>query len=199
MVMAAMVIVVGLVLWLWWQVGNTANSPGPPATGSGPCLQTDSVFIQLVFADGHSVQACTRDMPACPNETITGSGNGQSYSVSEFTLGNSLRSSARGYYLLVRFDAALPAEIGDQTLVLDPRVGLPGEPGLSSSGGGTPQRAVVQITPRDPQEDGYTAISGSLTVSAAGGAARGAMEGNFNANGPAALPVRFVGAFVCKH
>jgi hypothetical protein len=197
---AVILIIAGLVVWLWWQAANSiTNNPGPPATGSGPCLQIDSVAIQLVFADGHSVQACTRDMPACPNETISGTGGGQTSSVSEFTLNNGLRSSFGGYQLFVRFDAALPAVTGDQTLVLDPQVGLPGIPGSSPSSSGLPRKAVVEIAPRDPSQAGYTAISGSLTVSAGGGVARGTMEGNFSANAPAGSPVRFVGAFVCKH
>ena len=69
------------------------------------------------------------------------------------------------------FDAALPAAIAEQTLQLDPVVGLPGAPGENPAGNGTPQKAVVQITPRDPQEDGYTAASGTLTVSSASGVA----------------------------
>jgi hypothetical protein len=138
-------------------------------------------------------------MPACPNETIRGTGDGQTFSVSQFTLANRLRSSTRGYYLFVRFDTELPAVIGDQTLVLDPQVGLPGVPGSSPLSSGPPRKAVVEIAPRDPSEDGYTAISGSLTVSAAGGVARGTMQGNFSPNAPSGSPVRFVGAFVCKH
>jgi ectoine hydroxylase-related dioxygenase (phytanoyl-CoA dioxygenase family) len=74
-------------------------------------LQTDSVFIQLVFADGHSVQACTRDMPTCRNETISGTGpDGQTSSVSQFRLANDLRSAQRGYHLFISFDTA-PGDI----------------------------------------------------------------------------------------
>ena len=199
-VVAALLIVAGLVLFVWFQAVNAISNPGPPATGSGPCLQTDSVFIQLVFADGHSVQACTRDMPTCRNETISGTGpDGQTSSVSQFRLANDLRSAQRGYHLFISFDTALPADMGDQTLQLDPQVGLPFEPGSTPAVNGNPQKADVQISPRDPQSDGYTAVSGSLTVSAAGGVARGTVQGNFSANGPAGSPVRFVGSFVCKH
>jgi hypothetical protein len=162
-------------------------------------LQIDSVVIQLVFADGHSVQACTRDEPDCPNATISETSATQTTSVSRFNLNNQLRSSSRRYILFIRFDAALSSEIGDQTLQLDPSVGFPGAPESSPASNGSPQKAIVSITPRDPNEDGYTAISGSLTVSAGGGVARGTMEGNFSANAPAGSPVRFVGAFVCKH
>jgi hypothetical protein len=199
-VVAAILIVAGLVVFLWWQAVHAITNPGPPATGSGPCLQTDSIFIQLVFADGHSVQACTRDVPTCPNETISGTGpDGQTSSVSQFRLANDLRSAQRGYHLFIGFDTALPAEMGDQTLQLDPQVGLPALPGSTPAASGNPQKADVQITPRDPQSDGYTAVSGSLTVSAGGGVARGTVQGNFSPNAPAGSPARFVGAFVCKH
>src|SRR6266852_924246 len=150
--------------WVAWQVIDNIGAPGPAPTGSGPCAASDAVNIQLVFVDGHTVQACTHDRPSCPNGTITGSGNGQSFSTSRFGLDNQLRSSSRRYILSLSFDAPLPAEAAEQTLRIDPQVFLPGppQPGLS---GGVLTSAVVVSTPRDPREDGYTTASGAVTVS----------------------------------
>src|SRR5260370_9450836 len=88
-------VVIGGLGWTAWQVIDNINAPGPPPTGSGPCGSSDSVNVQLVFVDGHTVQACTHDRPSCPNGTITGSGNGQTFSVSRVRLNNQLRASAR--------------------------------------------------------------------------------------------------------
>lgn len=194
--------------WIVWWVGDNIGAPGPQPTGSGPCGSADSVNIQLVFADGHAVQACTRDRPACPNGTITGSGNGQTSSTSRFGLSNQLRSSSRRYILLVSFDAALPAEAAEQTLQIDPGVFLPGPPASGPSNNGALTAAVVQVTPRDPYELGYTPASGSVTVSSSHGVARGRIDGNFNV-GPTRpdrpaptsttrLPVRITGTFACN-
>src|SRR6266481_4557629 len=79
--------------WVAWQVIDNIGAPGPAPTGSGPCGTSDAVSIQLVFVDGHTVQACTHDRPSCPNGTITGTGNGQTFSVSRFGLVNQLRSN----------------------------------------------------------------------------------------------------------
>jgi hypothetical protein len=209
--LAAVVILVGLVAgtgWIVWWIGDNINAPGPPPTGSGVCGAADSVNIQLVFADGHTVQACTRDRPACPNQSVTGSGNGQTSSVSRFGLSNQLRSSSRRYILSVTFDAAFPAEAPEQTLQIDPQVFLPGPPGPGPSGNGALSSAVVEIAPRDPYEDGYTPSSGSVTVSSSHGVARGRIDGNFNV-GPTrpdrpaptsttVSPVRVMGTFVCN-
>ena len=194
--------------WVAWQVIDNIGAPGPAPTGSGPCGSSDAVNIQLVFVDGHTVQACTRDRPSCPNGTITGTGNGQTSSVSRFGLGNQLRSSSRRYILSLSFDAPLPPEAAEQTLQIDPGVFLPGPSGPGHSGGGALTAAVVEITPRDPYEDGYTPGSGTVTVSSSHGIARGLIDGTFNV-GPTrpdrpaptsttAAPAHLTGTFACN-
>lgn len=204
-------LVIGGVGWAVWWVTDNIGAPGPGATGSGPCTSADSVNLSLVFADGHIVLACTRDRPACPNQTISGTINGQSQpNVSEFSLSNQLRSTSRRYIFSVRFDAALAAETTEQTLRLDPSVGLPpGLPGSGPSTSGPPAAAVLQITPRDPNEDGFTAVSGTITVSSSHGVAKGRIEGNFGGGGPARpdrpappstkpSPLTVAGTFACN-
>jgi hypothetical protein len=205
----ALVSLVAGVGWIVWWATDNINAPGPPPTGSGACGSADSVNIQLVFVDGHMVQACTRDRPACPNQTVTGSGNGQTASVSQFGLTNQLRSSSRRYILSISFDAALPGEAAEQTLQIDPRVFLPGPPGSGPSSNGTLSAAVVHITPRDPDQDGYTPASGSVTISSSHGVALGRIDGNFNvgptrSDRPAPTsttgsPVHVTGTFACNH
>lgn len=195
--------------WVAWQVIDNIGAPGPAPTGSGPCGSSDAVNIQLVFVDGVTVQACTHDRPSCPNGTITGSGNGQTFSVSRFGLSNQLRSPSRRYILLLSFDAPLPAEAAEQTLQIDPGLFLPGPPGSGPSSGGALTAAVVQITPRDPYEVGYTPGHGTVTVSSSHGIARGRIDGTFNV-GPTrpdrpaptsttAAPAHLTGSFVCDH
>ena len=204
----ALVIIAGLG-WIAWQVIDNIDAPGPPPTGSGPCSSSDSVNIHLVFADGHTVQACTHDRPSCPNGTVSGSGNGQTFSASRFGLGNQLRSSSRRYILSLSFDAPLPAEATEQTLQINPGVFLPGPPGSGPSSGGALTAAVVMITPRDPYEDGYTPGSGTVTVSSSHGVARGRIDGKFNV-GPTrpdrpapsstgVAPLEVTGTFACNH
>ena len=205
-ILAAILIPVGLLLggagWAAWWLLDNIGAPGPGATGSGPCGSGDSVNLQLVYADGHTVQMCTRDRPACPNANINGPGNG-SANGSEFTLGNQLRSSSRRYILYVRFNSALPADSAEQTLDLAPGPGfLPGE-----SASATPARATVQITPRDPQEDGFITQSGSITVASSKGVAKGRIDGGFTGGAtrsdrPApssntVSPVGIAGTFAC--
>jgi hypothetical protein len=195
--------------WIAWQVIDNIDAPGPPPTGSGPCSSSDSVNVQLVFVDGHTVQACTRDRPSCPNGTITGSGNGQTFSVSRFGLDNQLRSSSRRYILSLSFDAPLPPEVAEQTLRIAPGVFLPGPPGSGPTSGGALSAAVVEITPRDPHEDGYTPGSGAVIVSSSHGVARGRIDGNFSVapsrpDRPAptsrgVAPVHLTGTFACNH
>ncbi len=208
---AAGLLLLGGVAWTVWWVSDNIGAPGPGPTGSGPCSSADSVNLTLVFADGHVVQACTRDRPACPNQTISGTMNGQALpSVSQFTLSNQLRSSSRRYIFSMRFDGALPVESAEQTLQLDPRVGLP--PGLpgSATTTGPPQGAIVQISPRDPYEDGYATVSGSVTVSSSHGVAFGRIDGGFGGTGPIRpdrpvpsstkpTPLRIAGSFACNH
>lgn len=195
--------------WVAWQVIDNIGAPGPAPTGSGPCSSSDAVNVQLVFVDGHTVQACTHDRPSCPNGTITGNANGQTSSVSRFGLSNQLRSSSRRYILSLSFDAPLPPEAAEQTLQIDPGLFLPGPPGSGPSNGGALTAAVVEITPRDPYEDGYTPGSGSITVSSSHGVARGRIDGTFNV-GPTrpdrpaptsstAAPAHLTGTFACNH
>jgi hypothetical protein len=208
---AALIIVIALFLagigWAAWWVNDNIGAPGPGATGSGPCSSADSVNIQMVFADGRTVQACTHDRPACPNQTLSGTMNGQSLpAVSEFGLGNQLRSISRRYIFGMRFDGALPAEASEQTLALSPgpwiMPGAPASPTLTS--------AYLSIAPRDPVEPAYLMESGSLTVSATHGVARGRIEGKFSGHGltrqdrpapsPATEPpVSISGTFACNH
>ena len=212
-IVAAVLVLVGLVAgigWIVWWVSDNVGAPGPPSTGNGTCGSADSVNIQLVFADGHTVQACTRDRPACPNETITGSGNGQTSSMSQFRLSNQLRSSSRRYILFLSFDAALPAEAGEQTVPINPPGYLPGPQGPGGpSIDGMLSAAFVQITPRDPYEDFYTLASGSVTVSSSHGVARGRFGANVSTGGttrpdrPATTskivsPSRITGTFACN-
>ena len=185
-ILAAVLIVVGLFLagtgWVVWTVIDQVGAPGVPgATGSGACGAADAVNLQLTYADGHMVQVCTRDRPACPNETIHGSLNGQSLpTVSLFTLRNQLRSSSRRYILFVRFDNALAPEAAEQTLPIGARqLPMPDQPTLITFSG-----ALVEITPRDPVGDQFTAQSGTVTVSSMRGVARGRIEGNFSGGEP---------------
>lgn len=201
-ILAVVLVVVALSIagigWVVWWLSDNIGAPGPPPTGSGACTSADAVNLQLVFADGHTVQACTRDRPACPNHTysVTQEGQGQ-ITLSQFGLDNQLRSSSRRYILVIRFDAALPAETVDKTLQLDPRGDSSGPPGSPSSDG-TLGAAVVQITPRDPQEDGYTTASGSLTHSSSHGVARGKIDGNLSSSSTLS-PMRITGTFACTH
>jgi hypothetical protein len=195
-VLGSVVLFVAMVSWVGYLVVDSIGAPGPSATGSGPCGSADSVNLQLVSAEGHTVQACTRDRPACPNVK-----NPDQPDASRFELKNQLRSSSRRYILLVQFDAALPAEAAEETLDL---AGFP--PGESAAN--TMSRAIIQLTPRDPGEIGYTTVSGSLTVSSTHGVARGRIDGNFTGptrpDRPAPTPipgspVQIAGTFACNH
>jgi hypothetical protein len=213
---AAVVIPVGLfgagAGWIVWWLNDNIGDPGPALTGSGACSSADAVNLQLIYADGHNVQACTHDRPACPNETgpriVYESGPAQA-PITEFRLRNQLRSSSRRYILFIRFGAALQAESAEHTLQLDPRFGLPGPPGTELSGGDPGQMALVAITPRDPSDFGYTTKSGSLTVSSSHGVARGRIDGIFSdgttrpdrvaTTSTTATPLRIIGTFICNH
>jgi nitrate reductase NapE component len=185
---------------VWWLYDNV-GAPGPSATGSGPCSSADAVNIQMVFADGRTVQACTHDRPPCHNQN-----SGQIAGVSQFGIRNQLRSSSRRYILNLDFDGALPAEAVEQTLKIDPAKFLPDQPG---SGTGILSAAVIQVTPRDPTQDGYTPSTGTVTVSSSHGVARGQIDGSLNvgptrpdrpapsSNVPS--PVRITGTFACNH
>jgi hypothetical protein len=106
-------------------------------------------------------------------------------------------------------NAALPAEAAEQTLRIDPGSFLPGPQGTGPSSSGILSAAVVQITPRDPYEDGYTPSSGSVTVSSSHGIAHGRIDGTLPAAGgtrtdrpaPSSTtesPVRITGTFECN-
>jgi hypothetical protein len=199
---AGAVILVGFfagIGWIVWWVSDNVGAPGPPPTGTGPCGSGDSVNLQLVYADGHTVHACTRDRPTCSNHPDTGFGNGK------FTLSNQLRSSSRRYILFIGFDAALAAEAPEQTLQVGGYVDLPG----TGPANGPLSAAIVQVTPRDPYEDGFTATSGSLAVSASHGVARGRIDAGFVTGPPrpdrpaptptTVSPVQITGTFACNH
>jgi hypothetical protein len=193
----AFVVLAGLVAgigWVGWWVLDNIGAPGPGATGSGPCSSADAVNLQLIYVDGHTVQACTRDLPACPNQT--GPAVNGSTGATEFRLSNQLRSTSRRYILFVRFDAGLPPEAPEQAIKLDPQVAMGGLPG-SIPGNGMLTSAEVQITPRDPDSEGYMGATGSLTVSSAHGQARGRIDGTLS--GPSGSPVRITGTFTCNH
>jgi hypothetical protein len=184
--------------WVAWWLSDNIGAPGPPPTGSGACSAADAVNLQFEFADGYAVQACTHDRPACPNHTYNVIQEGRSQvTLSQFGLDNQLRGSSRRYILVIRFDAALPAETTDQTLQLDPRGDTSGPPGSPSSDGKLGS-AVVQITPRDPYADSYTTAAGTLTVSSSHGVARGEIDGTFSWSATRS-PIRITGTFACNH
>jgi len=201
---------IGGIAWAVWWLADNLDAPGPGATGSGRCTSADAVNLSMVFADGHVVQACTRDRPACRNQTISGGTNNQSISVSVFDLRNQLRSTSRRYILSIRFDAALPAESDQQTLSINPLAGFPpGAPGSGPPNKGAPLGAAVQITPRDPYQDTYVMTSGSVVISSSHGVAKGQVDGQFTGAGPTrpdrpqpssntASPVSLTGAFACN-
>src|SRR5260370_11280939 len=95
---AFVLVLIGGLGWIAWQVIDNINAPGPPPTGSGPCGSSDSVNVQLVFVDGHTVQACTPDRPSCPNGTITRSGERQTVSAARFRTHNHPPTSSRRYH-----------------------------------------------------------------------------------------------------
>src|ERR1700682_585252 len=214
---AAIVIPVGLFVAgaggvVWW-VSDNIGAPGPALTGSGACTTADAVNLQLVYADGHTVQMCTRDRPACLNETFPAPRTfdqpaGPPPPITEFRLRNQLRSSSGRYILFIRFDAALPAESAEHTIQLDPSFAIPGPPGSVPTSSGPGQMAEVNITARDASGFSSTARSGSLVVSSSHGVARGRIDGVFSdgttrADRPAATsatatPLRITGRFTCN-
>jgi hypothetical protein len=204
-------LLIGAIAWAVWWVADNLDAPGPGATGSGPCTSADAVNLSMVFPDGHVVQACTRDRPACPNQTISGGTNNQAVSVSVFDLRNQLRSTTRRYILSIRFDAALPAESAQLTLNIDPLAAFPpGAPGSGPPNTGAPLAAAIQVTPRDPYQDTYTSTSGSVVISSSHGVARGQVDVHFGGTVPtrpdrpaassnSASPVSITGMFACNH
>ena len=196
------------IVWIGFYVADNIGAPGPGATGSGPCGAADSVNIQLVFADGHTVQACTRDRPACPNNNVTNGFAGQSpTTTSEFALNNQLRSTSRRYILLIQANAPIPKDSTEQVIQVDPGVFLPKVPANEPSVGSSSPRAVVAITPRDPYEDGFTAGSGTVTIASSHGVVKGTIDADFSTgpgrpdrpqpSGPPS-PLRMTGTFTCN-
>lgn len=192
-------------VWLAFYVADNIGAPGPGATGSGPCTSADSVNVEMAFADGHTVHACTRDRPSCPNHTVT-VGGPNTTSISQLTLSNQLRSSSRRYILFIRTEFAVPSTAGEQTLRLDPSFEMPG-PVSGPPDAGTGPRAEVQITPRDPQVDGAMPQSGTLTLSSSHGVVQGRIDGTFNLGpfrsdrpqpSPFWSPAKITGTFTCN-
>jgi hypothetical protein len=211
LILASVLVVVGLSLagigWVVWSVIDQVGAPGiPGVTGSGACGSADAVNLQLTYADGRTVQVCTRDRPACPNEAIGGTINGQQQpTVSRFTLSNQLRSSSGRYIFFVRLNSPLAAEAPEQTVTLGPgQWSKPGDPPPPPQ-----MSATVSISPRDPMGDQSTTQSGSLTVSSTHGVAHGRIVGSFS-SGPTRSdrpapssttpsPVSISGTFACNH
>jgi len=191
-IVAAIVLAAALVLsgigYGVWRLNDYLESSAPGPTGSGPCSSADAVDLQLISGDGKIVHACTRDRPACPNQSVAAQ--------TRFNLNSQLRSSARRYILLIGLDAALPAESPEQTVTLHPGPGfMPDSPPLASAASG-----LVQVTPRDPMQEAVVTVSGSLTVASSQGVARGRIDGSFvfgtSANVGSLQGV--TGTFACK-
>lgn len=185
----------GGAVWVIVQLADQLGAPGiAGATGSGACIQADAVVVQVEFGDGHSMQACTRDRPACANQTITSQNGATQSSVIQFTLGNQLRSATGRYIFFVRFNGAVPTDMSEQVLRIDPAGGFPKGPDTPPPAQSTPALAIVQLTPRDSSNAGYTPSSGSITVSAAGGVVSGSIDAGFGqttGSGPDHLTGRF--------
>src|SRR5438105_11436817 len=146
---------VGGTILVGGQLSDQLGAPGiPRATGSGPCGSADAVNVELVYA-AQSVRACTRRQPDCKNPNP-----------SSFTFDNQLRSSSRRYILFIQFDAVFPADMPQQTVQLGPAaLLLPKGPGQSAPPDHAgPPHAIIQVTPRDPTEGGYTADSGTILL-----------------------------------
>ena len=203
------VLFVGGAVWGFAWINENGGTSVPVATGSGPCSAADAVNLRLVYPDGHAIQACTHDRVACPNQTIGGSMNGGPVSyVSPFTINNQLRSSSDRYVLFIRFDGALAAETGAQSLPIDPQVLFPGAPGSGAPNAGPPMAAALQISLLGRSQNTYGPNSGSITVSSSHGVAKGQIDVAFAPGGtrpdrPAPLPVRkppaqITGTFACN-
>ncbi len=188
-------LLLGGAVWAGTQLADQLWAPGVPgATGSGPCGSTDSVNIQLVYS-GQSIHACTRDRPICSNQDP-----------SLFTLDNQLRSSLRRYILFIQFDGTFPADMSAQTIQLDPSAMLPKGPRESPPADRSgPPHAIIQVTPRDPTEGGFTPSSGAIVLSSTHGIFTGAIDAAFPTGSrpdrpqpsPSDSPVRMSGAFMC--
>jgi hypothetical protein len=202
------VLLVGGVVWVIFQIADQLGAPGiAGATGTGACSSAEAVSITMVFADGHSVQACTRDMPACPNQTITVNGQVEAGS-SHFALETQLRSTGRRYILFMESDVPIASNMPEHVLQIDESSFMakgPGGPGPVT--GSSPGHALVDITLRDPTESFLNGqASGAVTVSASAGVVRGTVDESYAnefrtdrpiPSGPVG-PVKVVGTFSCK-
>src|SRR5260370_29044420 len=81
---AFVLVLIGGLGWIAWQVIDNIDAPGAPPTGSGPCGSSDSVNVQRVFADRHTGQARAHHRPRCPNPTIPRTGNTQASPAAQF-------------------------------------------------------------------------------------------------------------------
>ena len=190
-------LLVGGTVWVGGQLADQLGAPGiPRATGSGPCGSADAVNVELVYA-AQSVRACTRRQPDCKNPNP-----------SSFTFDNQLRSSSRRYILFIQFDAVFPADMPQQTVQLDPAALLrPKGPGQSAPlDHAGPPHAIIQVTPRDPTEGGYTADSGTIVLSSTHGIFTGGIDATFSIGSrpdrpqPSTQPspVKIAGSFTCS-
>lgn len=185
------VLLVAGAVWAGFQLADQLGAPGiASATGSGPCSAADAVNVQLGYADGHSVSACTRDLPVCQAHT-SAIVNGQSQSVAPtFELDQQLRTSGRRYILLVEVGGEVAADMSERVFTISPAAFLPKGPiesGLEGS-------AVVEVTPRDPTEGSFTTSTGTVTLSSSAGTVRGVIDGQFGAASLAAIK----GDFRCR-
>lgn len=196
----AALVAVGLVagggVWGLVQLADQLGAPGvAAATGSGPCTSSDAVNLQLAFADGHVVVACTRDLPACPIKAG-----------SPFQLENQLRSSSRRYILLIRSNLDVSGDLAAEAADVNPGTFLVKGPEASPPVAGSTPVALIQVTPRDPTEDGYTPGSGTLTLSSGSGVVQGTIDAGISQStrsdrpqpsGPAS-PQAIRGRFACR-
>lgn len=178
-------------VWAGFQLADQLGAPGiASATGSGPCSAADAVNVQLGYADGHSISACTRDLPTCQTHP-TAIVNGQDKAVSPaLTLDNQLRTSGRRYILFVEVAGEVPADMPERVFTISPVGFLPAGPNKSGPDGS----AVVEVTPRDPTEGSFTSSTGTVTLSSTAGIAHGVIDGQFGGSSVATIK----GDFRCR-
>jgi len=173
----------GGAFWIASRISDQLDFSGiPAATGTGPCNSRDSVNIVLEYADGHQVQACTRDEPSCRIQT-TVTVNGQSQpAVPKFVFSNRLRSSSGHYILFIQSNKLLVPNAPDKIFQLQPDSFFPKGPGLTETvDPNTPPFAIVQIGPVTDPGRGFTAKGGTLSASSSRGEIHGAIDGTFPA------------------
>jgi hypothetical protein len=178
-----LVALIGAGIWAIFWIADNIGAPGPGATGSGPCTSTDAVNIELVFTDGKSVHACTRDRPVCRSESVQDSPQGF------FTLHNQLRSPTRRYILFIRSGIAVKPDMPEQTLKVNPQAFMPDQIG-STMGSSVVD---IEITPRDPYDQTYTPYAGSVILTSSHGVVHGTIDARFNYGSLASA----TGVFAC--